>query len=81
VTGEAIESKAPRPSNSTARVIHILAWLVVFGVAAYSTLDFVMTSPESAPQQGALGALCAARVVIAYVFARALDELGAKPGL
>ena len=50
-------------------------WVVALLVVLYSAADFVLTSPTSAPQQGALGAICAARVVLAYVFARAFDEL------
>jgi hypothetical protein len=52
-----------------------LIWMGVLVTALFSALEFNLSSPESAPQQGALGAITVARVVIAYVFARSFDAL------
>lgn len=63
-----------RPS-AVLRAISAFIWGLVLLVTLFTMLEWVLSSPDSAPQQGALGALSAARVVMAYVFARAVDAL------
>lgn len=65
--------------NGFFHAVPIVTWLMVGVTALYSAAEFLLASPESAPQQGALGALSSARVVIAYVFARAYDEIAYHP--
>lgn len=57
------------------RFVSGLVWALVLLVTLFTMLEWFLSSPDSAPQQGALGAISAARVVMAYVFARAVDAL------
>jgi hypothetical protein len=69
------EKAGPSAGRRIAKAFSQIVWGVVLFVALFSMVDWLLTSPESAPQQGALGAMAGARVVIGYVFARAFDRL------
>jgi hypothetical protein len=62
-------------TNALSKTIHIIVWLFALLATVYTAFDYSISKPESAPQQAALGAMSAAQVVMAYVFARAVDEI------
>lgn len=50
-------------------------WVLAFIGALWGLADLLLTTPQSAPQQAAMGAMAGARAAVPYVLARAWQAL------
>lgn len=62
-------------TSNASQTIHVLVWLLALVGTLATAADYALATPGGAPQQAAMGAMSAAQVIMAYVFARAVDEI------